>query len=590
MRRLYTALLLCFVGLFFFQCQKEVSYIGGPDPGNLLAPDPITSNITGNVFDENGSPAVGVTVKVGNKTTATNSKGYFRINGATLDKKSSLITAEKPGYFKAFRSFAATSGTNQVVIRLIAKQLTGTVAATAGGDVALSNGTKVTLPANAVVTASTNAPYTGVVNVYMSYIDPSSPEMADIIPGSLMARDKNGDRVTLLSYGMVAVDLEGSGGEKLQIKSGVNATLTTAIPSAALASAPATIPLWSIDENTGLWKEEGVATKNGNVYIGQVSHFSFWNCDAPFPVTYISMTFKNQAGLPLVHARVRVIRNTNAAWGTVGYGITDTLGQVGGLMPMNEPLLIEVLDQCNNVFFSQNVGPFSAQTNLGVITIANTGSSVVTLSGKLLNCSNNPVTNGYAIISNGNWVRYAAVDASGIFETTVMHCNASGLTYNIIGVDNGAQQQGAMVTGNMTIPSTQAGNISVCGVSTTQFINYTLDGNSFTIGGTPGDSTLGYTSNQGSFYTSIQGMTPGTINSFSVYFMHSAAVAGTYPVLSVSARNVHSANQAAPVNAVITSFPTSAGLYYEGTVSGSFTDSSAVSHTINASFRVRRVQ
>lgn len=590
MRRHYIAFLLCLVATTFFQCQKEVSYIGGPDNNtHIVTPDPLTANIQGNIFDENGVPAVGVTVKVGNKTTTTNAKGYFRINAASLDKKSAMVTAEKPGYFKAFRTFAATTGTNQVVIRLIAKQLTGTVAATSGGEVALSNGTKVVLPANGIVTASNNAAYTGTVNVYMSYIDPSSPAIADMVPGSFMANDKDGNRVTLLSYGMVAVDLEGASGEKLQIKSGSNATLTTAIPSAALSTAPATIPLWSIDETTGLWKEEGTATKNGNVYTGQVSHFSFWNCDAPFPVAYVSMTLKNSAGLPLVHARVKILTGSTG-WSSTGYGFTDSLGQVCGLMPINTPLTLQVMDDCNNPFFSQNIGPFSGQTNLGVITVANTGNSVITISGKLLNCSNAPVTNGYALISTGNWTRYAATDASGNFQTTVMHCPSSPLTYSIIGFDNAAAQQGSPSTGTLTVPNTAAGDISACGVSTTQFINYTIDGNSYTLGGVPGDSLNGYTFNQGQFFTSIQGQRMGTSNNFLIYFQHSATVAGTYPTTSITAGGVTFGGQTTGPNAVITVFPTTVGQYYEGSVNGTFLDSLSASHTINATFRVRRLQ
>jgi hypothetical protein len=35
--------------------------------------------------------------------------------------------------------------------------------------------------------------------------------------------------------------------------------------------------LWSFDEAKGLWKEEGQAIKTGSNYVGDVSHFSFWN-------------------------------------------------------------------------------------------------------------------------------------------------------------------------------------------------------------------------------------------------------------------------------------------------------------------------
>jgi hypothetical protein len=45
--------------------------------------------------------------------------------------------------------------------------------------------------------------------------------------------------------------------------------------------------------------KEGSATKTGSNYVGKVSHFSFWNCDAPFPVVEFEASFVDQAGAPL---------------------------------------------------------------------------------------------------------------------------------------------------------------------------------------------------------------------------------------------------------------------------------------------------
>ncbi|HEX6849611.1 MAG TPA: hypothetical protein VF144_21640, partial [Chitinophagaceae bacterium] len=278
MRHVHLFSLLTFIAVLFFQCRKDVGYIGSGDYGQELIPNPITANLQGNVLDENGQPAANVVIKAGTETTVTDNKGYFRINNAPLDKNASLVTAEKTGYFIACRTFSATSGTNQVVIRLTKKDLSGTVNGASGGDVSLTNGTKISLPANGIVRASDNSNYTGTVNVYAAYIDPTAADISSRVPGSFMAIDKVGKRVFLSSYGMMAVELESSAGEKLQIKPGNTATLTSPIPSSRQAAAPATIPLWYIDERTGLWMEEGTATKQGSVYAGTVKHFSFRNC------------------------------------------------------------------------------------------------------------------------------------------------------------------------------------------------------------------------------------------------------------------------------------------------------------------------
>ena len=251
MQRLYYSILFFCLAVITFNCQKEVSYgPGGPGTGNNNA-NPIIATLQGNVLNEAGRPAIGVTVRVGTKTVTTNAYGYFRIVNAPLDKNVSLLTAEKAGYFKARRVFAATSGVNQVVIQLIKKTSAGTVNAASGGTVTLANGSKIALTANVVIKSSGGA-YSGSVNVYAAYIDPTSPDIAKTVPGSFLANDKDNNRVILSSYGMLAVELESSAGEKLQIASGKTATLTTAIPASLQSSAPATISLWYVDEQTGI--------------------------------------------------------------------------------------------------------------------------------------------------------------------------------------------------------------------------------------------------------------------------------------------------------------------------------------------------
>ncbi len=591
MKRLYSTLLLLLLSVFLFQCQREVSYAGGPDnPGELAIPDPITAALQGNIFDESGAPAAGVSVQVGSKTATTNASGYFRINDAALDKRSSLVVATKAGYFKAFRTFSATSGANQVVVKLIKKVLAGTIDAATGGEVSLSNGSKVALSANGVVNAATTAAYTGTVNVYAAYIDPTSSDIDQTVPGSFMANDKDGKRVLLNSYGMLAVELESAAGAKLQIKPGSVAKLTTAIPASAQASAPATIPLWYVDETTGLWKEDGAATKSGNVYVGDVKHFSFWNCDVSAKAVFISMTFKTSSGAPVVHTEVRIKRTTNN-W--EGYGSTDSLGQVSGYVPNSEALVLDVVDHCNNAFYTQNIGPYAQNVNLGSITLSPSVTSVITVKGKLVNCSNVAVSNGYAVVSFGAENEFARVNATGDFQTTFTRCGSSPTTVSIAGVDVTSQQQSTTPTAVAVAGSIMdAGTVSACGMSTTEFINYTLDGTMVNIG-TNAD-TLHATSQPiggggpREIVTYIDGFKAGTSNFLLLEFVSANETAGSYPVTNINVSSFDSLTVSTGMNITITNFPTANNGFYEGSFSGQYRDGSATLHTLSGTFRVRR--
>jgi hypothetical protein len=587
MRSKFQIFALALLSLFLVQCQKEASFTGGPDPV-IETPLPITAHLQGNVFDENNAPASGVTVKVSSKTAITDSKGYFRIMSAALDKRSSVVTAEMNGYFKAYRTFSATSGTNHIEFKLTKRSLSGTIDGATGGEVSLSNGAKVQLPASSVVIASTGAAYTGTVNVYAAFIDPTDAEIGRTVPGSFMANNASNTRVILESYGMMAVELSTTSGEKLQIKTGSTSKLTMPIPTSLQGSAPASIPLWYVDEQTGIWQEEGTASKSGSLYVGEVKHYTYWNCDIPYSTVPISFTLQNAAGEPLVHAYVRIVRASAPNQGMV-HGSTDSLGQAHPLVPANQALIMNVYDQCGTIIYSQNIGPFNQSTNVGVITLPNSVNASVTVTGTLHNCSGSPVTNGYAVLIYNNTARYGAVDANGNFSISFLKCSSSSITGSITGVDAAANVQGSPQPVVISQAVTNIGVYSACGTSSQQFINYTLDGVSYSIQGLATDSLTAYTQSQGTTvaHTYISGFTMTNNNELWFRFNSPNQVAGSYAITEMGVNTVSAANPGINVN--ITNFPPTAALFYEGNFSGTFTDNQSVSHTISCNFRVRRV-
>jgi hypothetical protein len=343
-----------------------------------------------------------------------------------------------------------------------------------------------------------------------------------------------------------------------------------------------------MDEQTGIWKEEGTAVKNGNNYVGDVKHFSFWNCDAGFPAVNLSMTLKNADGVPLVNACVRLTRQTGA-WLT-SYGYTDSLGKVSGLVPANEMLQLDVLDICNNSVFTQNIGPFTQNKDLGVITVTAPLSAMVTIQGTVLNCNGTAVTNGFVIIDY-DFPRYVSINNAGHFSVSVFRCGGSLPACDITAVDNAAQQQ-ATVTGIViVIPVTNAGNIIACGTSAIQFINYTLDGTNYSLSSTtPQDSMYAYTWQQGLYTTNISGYNQPANKNVGLTFQSGAVTPGTYPLAGLYAQNYQANQILSPSNVTLTVFPAAAGGFFEGNFSASFKDSAnlVLTHTINGSFRVRR--
>lgn len=579
MKRIIYIAIACF-SLLAINCQKEISFTQ-----STPSKDPVTAILQGNVVDENGNPAQGVNITVGAKTAVTDAKGYFRIRNASLDKLASLVTAEKTGYFKAFRVFSASAAVNHVKIKLLKKTLTGSLNGSGGGVVTLSNGSSITFSANSISKASGGA-YSGTVNIYAAYIDPTSQDIGETVPGSFLADDKDNKRVILASYAMMAVELESPAGEKLQITTGNTAKLNFSIPSSLQASAPNTIALWYVDEKTGLWKEEGSATKNGNAYEGTVKHFTYWNCDYPGPTVNVTAKFVNQLGAPLIYTEIWF--RPLSGWGGA-HGFTDSLGRINGPVPANTNLVLEVRAPapCYNVIYSQNVGPFSSNINLGTIAVNNT-QYIATIQGKLLNCNGNPVTNGFAEIEYNNMPMFASVNASGDFSVTFTICGTLLTTCTIIGNDGQAQQQGPPATVILTFPVTNAGNITACGTSTVEFMNYMLDATPVNLSSTVLGDQFYESDTLGTNNIYIRGYRSQSENLTFEYSSNGAA--GTFPATFLSVGTYSTGFNATliqPFNVVITNHPPVGG-YFEGSFLGQFKDSANATHNLNGTFRVKR--
>ena len=577
-----------FISIFILSCQKEVKTdnpVTGGGTGTVVNPTPVQGNVTGKVIDNNNNAVAGATVRAGSNTTTTDSRGLFRFNNIQLDKFSAVITVEKAGFFKGYRVFSASANnTNFVKLRLVPKSLIGSIDAANGGSVTLPDNSKITLPAAGVVAKATSQSYSGSVKVYAAVIDPTSADISQVVPGSFQGTDANNNRVILKSFGMLAVELEGNSGEQLQIAPGKTAKLRFTIPSSLRSTAPATIPLWSVDETTGLWKQEGSANKGTDYYEGDVSHFSFWNCDVSSQTVFLEMTIVTAEG-PLSHVQVKLTRPN----GSSSYGYTDSSGHVGGQVPKNEALTLEVLNTCNQPIYTQNVGPFSTTTNLGTITVTLSPVNTLQITGSAVNCSNQPVTSGNVLVYFEGHL-YNRPISNGNFSLTITRCSNSTAAVEIVAVDNVANQQSSSPwTGTASTGTINTGTISACGTSSTSFINYSVDGSNYTLNSTnPDDSISTYGAsgtNQNSTMVSAFKISQPNMN---ISFFTQGATVGTFPLQYLEVNQYDSVSLVTPFNINITTYGLP-GQFIEGNFTGQIRELLNNNlHTISATFRVRR--
>ncbi|NJK42736.1 MAG: hypothetical protein HC937_03530, partial [Aquincola sp.] len=163
--------------------------------------------------------------------------------------------------------------------------------AAVGGSLTGRDGAAVTLPANALVNAAGTA-VSGAVQIAMTPVDVTA-RGAGGFPGGFDGVQQNGIATPIVSFGTTEYVLT-AGGQRVQLAPGKSATIelplyaTAKLNGTPLAAGDST-PLWSLDESTGSWVQEGMgvvvpsaASPSGLAMRAIVTHFSWWNSDLGF--------------------------------------------------------------------------------------------------------------------------------------------------------------------------------------------------------------------------------------------------------------------------------------------------------------------
>jgi hypothetical protein len=321
----------------------------------------------------------------------------------------------------------------------------------------------------------------------MHHLDPTDDDMPEQMPGMLYAENEDGAERMLQTLGMLAVELRGSGGEDLNLAVGSTSEIKIPVDSDLMGIAPASIPLWYFDENTGYWKEEGQATLQGNMYVGNVSHFSFWNCDisAEAITLCVSATNENQDNLNNLWVSI-----TSATFGTT-YGYTNENGEVCGFVPSNESLILNVYgyEYCNDdPLYTETIGPFTTDSSIFVVIPPISDIISETVTGIFNTCNGDPVSDGYVQLTYANET-FIDLVSDGNFEVNLLRCEDNN-TFSIKGTDYVNIQTTDSINYTFTTPITNIGTISACN-SINEFIEYTID---------DGESVLIFENIYASFY------------------------------------------------------------------------------------------
>ena len=462
--------------LVFISCQKDDGISGGgeqqeniPDTFSEYFGNDISRDFLGTVIDKNNLPIEGVTISIGNETALTDSNGVFIIRDANVNERFGYVKAEKTGYIHGSRSVVPSNGTNKVTIMLLEATVVGSVNSGSSGTITINDGSSVSFDGNFIKEDA--SAYSGSVDVIMHHLDPADEDMSMQMPGMLYAENEDGAERMLQTLGMLAIELRGSGGEDLNLAAGSTSEIKIPVDASLMSIAPATIPLWYFDEANGYWKEEGEAILQGNMYVGNVSHFSFWNCDIPAEAISLCVTVLDQDGNEFSNLNVSI---TSTNIGTTN-DYTNNIGEVCGFVPNNEALTLNIYmsNLCiDSPVYSESIGLFTEDSSIIISIQNNSDITSETITGNLNTCDDISIFDGYVQLNYANQTFIDVVN-NGSFELNILSCNDSN-TFVIKGIDYLNLQSTGQISYTFTSPLTNIGTLNACN-SITEFIEYTID-------------------------------------------------------------------------------------------------------------------
>lgn len=422
-------------------------------------------NFIGRVVDAQGQRINGAQVTIGNAITTTDHNGIFVINNASVYEKFAYVKATKSGYLTGSKAIVPTSnGSNEIVITLLEKNVVATISS---GEETVVNyeGSQIIFPGD-FVDANGN-PYSGQVEVSIHYLAPNRSETFAQMPGMLFGQTEANTAVSMETYGMLGVELLSASGESLSLAEGSSAIVEFPIAEEQLGIAPNAMNLWHFDEDQGYWKEEGFATRVGDVYVAEVAHFSWWNCDLPLDYVTVCFSLTSTDGIDLSGYYVEIIRDqTNQ---TIFAGYTNVEGQECGLFPADEVVTINIYgtEECQGeIIHTEQVGPFSSDTDFTVnVPLQNV--ETTTIMATVNNCNGEPLVNGYAFlydVTAQNMFNESQVISisNGIINYDMSYCEGN-TSYNLIIYDLDTNQNTGVIEAiELASPITSLETLTTC--------------------------------------------------------------------------------------------------------------------------------
>ena len=275
-------------------------------------------------------------------------------------------------------------------------------------SVFIGSGVTMRIPANSLEYKDGSGAYSGTFGIWNKFYNADEEALETKMPGDLLTKNSDNELNRLKNYGMFKVELLASDGRLLDIIEGQKVRIAFTIPEEMELDAPDVASTFWMNEDTGLWVEEGSAVKEevsligitNYIYTFEVEHFTWWGChlySCINEVVTISGTLLTEEGgicggcqLEIIGVDASTTVTTNSD-GT--FGVLSCPNENYDLIGYYEGLNCDSND-------GQPLGSYSSgseDTDWGEITIDDP--DIIAISGTIYNCDGETEEGSYVMIN-----------------------------------------------------------------------------------------------------------------------------------------------------------------------------------------------
>lgn len=551
--------------LFFASCKKEID-IFIPDPSEPSEDAGLVIASSGGVITGGGGEELVATVRFGDVAVQTDANGVFLLQEVSVPSNTAFLKVEQEAHFDAYRVFktnADARAMQSVSLSVLPQPYYAFGSTENTWDIGQTG--QLQVPADAFTDLS-GADFQNEYQCFLRWVEDWSSFSAESLPAMLLGAAEDGSLQYIQPSGMLLLEVQDMAGIPLLLKA--NSPIMARFPNTSGLTSGTKVPLWSLDQETGLWRLHSEATVEGDQMLAQMDALTYYLLGVPNSITSLQTILENEAGQPVPNLKWQL--NDLTAGVPLQSGITNATGLIQAWIPKEHSIELTIKDDCNDPVYTDNLGVFSHQTALMPIQVPT--SLPIQVQGSIVDCVGEAIPFGYVKVQYQTAFSILFADAGGQFQGRISDCGQSELM--LYPADLLSQEVGdpLLVT---TTSNLNVGSLPVC-QNLNVFINFDLDGEAIFADNPSGYVLDGFTYIQDSL-ANIRLAIPDTL-------------AGTYD-LQLEQTQIVGYDSSNIINAALTTTVTylgPVGDFIIGTFGGNFQDNQGMNHTVSGSYKVER--